>query len=402
MTEQKALQTSEPRDIANLEDSAMTIEGVIRQVNLIQEVMSRVMKDGEHYGVIPGTDKPTLYKPGAEKICTTFRLAPSYEIKRTDMANGHREYEIISTLTHIPSGQIFGQGVGSCSTMESKYRFRKAEQTCPDCGKNAIIKGKKQYGGGWLCFKKKDGCGAKFKDGDPVIENQEMGRIEYDNPADYYNTVLKIGKKRAHVDVVLTATAASDIFTQDLEDLTDNGVKPQSNGKKPDKPTDSAPPEENGNPKIAEAGHLQSMWAHIDSKGWTEEEAKAWIYEKFDVSTCTTLTTTEINKAMKYFNDNPKTKTDPPDQEKLVEIDEAGNISEVSPNDNPEAWLPNDALLKIFDQAGIEKKKEAGDKIRQYMATQGRTGDEVEAQLERLGIYTSPEAWKVFSEKALF
>jgi hypothetical protein len=43
--------------------------------------------------------------------------------------------------------------------------------------------------------------------------------VEHDNPADYYNTVLKMAKKRAHVDAILTATAASDIFTQDVEDM---------------------------------------------------------------------------------------------------------------------------------------------------------------------------------------
>ena len=43
-----------------------------------------------------------------------------------------------------------------------------------------------------------------------------------ENPdlADVYNTVLKIAKKRAHVDASLTATAASDIFTQDMEDTS--------------------------------------------------------------------------------------------------------------------------------------------------------------------------------------
>jgi hypothetical protein len=35
------------------------------------------------------------------------------------------------------------------------------------------------------------------------------------------NTVLKMAKKRAQIDAVLTATAASAIFTQDLEDIPD-------------------------------------------------------------------------------------------------------------------------------------------------------------------------------------
>ena len=44
--------------------------------------------------------------------------------------------------------------------------------------------------------------------------------METDNPADHYNTVFKMAKKRALVDAVLTTTAASDIFTQDLEDIS--------------------------------------------------------------------------------------------------------------------------------------------------------------------------------------
>jgi hypothetical protein len=155
-----------------------------------------------------------------------------------NLGKGHRQYEVQTALYSIVTGAFIGEGVGSCSTMESKYRFRKAEQKCPECGKEAIIKGKKEYGGGWLCFKKKGGCGVKFKDGDSDIENQEMGRIEYDNPADYYNTCLKIGKKRSLVDATLTATAASDIFTQDIEDMpkeiiTDEGGEHSTTTKSP-------------------------------------------------------------------------------------------------------------------------------------------------------------------------
>lgn len=205
----------------NFEEMAMTAETIRRQVNLIQEVMERVMQKDVHYGVIPGCGtKPTLLKPGAEKLSTTFRFAPSYKITKTEAPGGHREYEIICTLTHITTSLIVGQGVGSCSTMEGKYRFRNSDRVCPECSKSGtIIKGREEYGGGWICFAKKGGCGAKWKDGDKAIESQQPGKEEHDNPADYYNTVLKMAKKRAHVDAVLTATAASDIFTQDIEDM---------------------------------------------------------------------------------------------------------------------------------------------------------------------------------------
>ena len=44
-------------------------------------------------------------------------------------------------------------------------------------------------------------------------------RSENDNPWEYDNTLLKMAQKRALVAAVLNSTAASDIFTQDVEDL---------------------------------------------------------------------------------------------------------------------------------------------------------------------------------------
>jgi len=143
-------------------DDRMSLDEVKGNVDLIQQVMKEIMKKDEHYGVIPGCIKPSLLKPGAEKLCQTFRLAPTYEKIRTDYDRGHREYEIVCTLTHIPTGDVLGQGLGSCSTLESKFRYRNANRNCPKCGAEAIIKGKEQYGGGWLCYAKKGGCGAKF------------------------------------------------------------------------------------------------------------------------------------------------------------------------------------------------------------------------------------------------
>lgn len=200
--------------------SPLPVETIKHQIQVIQEVMAGAMVKDTHYGVIPGCgDKPTLLKAGAEKLCLTFRLSPTYVVTKTDLGGGHREYEVRCTLTHIPSGSVFGEGVGICSTHESKYRYRKAERNCPACGKSTIIKGKLEYGGGWLCFAKKGGCGAKFGDNDDAITSQQVGRVDNPDIADSFNTVLKIAKKRAHVDAVLTATAASDIFAQDLEDL---------------------------------------------------------------------------------------------------------------------------------------------------------------------------------------
>lgn len=225
-----ALTTTSPQavEIHDPQFGEMSVQSIVDRKRKIVEVMSAVMKDGDHYGRIPGCgDKPTLYKAGAEVLATVFNLAPTFVIARTDLPGGHREYQITCTLRHIASGAILGEGVGVCSTMESKYRWRRGERKCPECGKATIIKGKADYGGGWVCFAKKGGCGAKWGDGAKEIESQESGRVENQDIADTYNTVLKIAKKRAQVDCTLTAVGASDLLTQDLEDLPAGSPEPR-------------------------------------------------------------------------------------------------------------------------------------------------------------------------------
>jgi hypothetical protein len=123
-----------------------------------------------------------------------------------------------ATVFHAPTGTRLGYGEGMCSTRESRYAKRRGERLCPQCGKPAIIKGKAEYGGGWVCFKKKDGCGAKYHDTDPAITGQVVGDIENPDLPDLWNTVVKMSEKRARVDAVLAVTGASALFTQDVED----------------------------------------------------------------------------------------------------------------------------------------------------------------------------------------
>jgi hypothetical protein len=199
------------------------VQQVVEKTEMVAHAMEAVMKEGAdgHYGTIPGCgSKPALFKSGAEKLLVLFQLVVELDVSREDFADIdghdlHREYVITATLRHRTTGQVWGQGVGSASTLEKKYRWRGTQAACPECGKNAIIKGKAEYGGGWLCFAKKGGCGAKFK------ENPCPASDPLPNPdlADCWNTVLKMGKKRALVDATLTCTGASDLFTQDIEDL---------------------------------------------------------------------------------------------------------------------------------------------------------------------------------------
>lgn len=208
--------------------SPITPYQVQQQVQAIQKLMQDVMKDNVHFGKIPGCgDKPTLLQPGAQKLCFMFQLADDYQIEQTDMPNGHREYRVKCTLASKGSGSVQGTGLGICSTMESKYRYRNAadyeitDEPIPDDAKARKDEYRKQgYG-----MKKVNGswCWVRFKD---------SAKQENPDIADTYNTVLKMACKRALVHATINTTAASDIFAQDLEDLP--GAKVQDDQPAPE------------------------------------------------------------------------------------------------------------------------------------------------------------------------
>lgn len=197
------------------------IRGQIQSINQFQKVVRSCLVQDLDYGVIPGTDRPTLLKPGAEKITKLLGLSDTYEIvdRQEDWGKPFFRYLIRCTLKTIRDSVVISEGMGECNSYESKYRYRDAKRKCPSCGAEAIIKGKQEYGGGWLCFKKQGGCGAKFADGDTAIEGQSVGKVENEDIYSLVNTILKMAEKRALVDAALHAGRLSDVFTQDVEDL---------------------------------------------------------------------------------------------------------------------------------------------------------------------------------------
>ena len=199
---------------------ALTIQEAIARYNATVEFVQGVMKRDLDFGVIPGTGtKPTLLKPGAEKLCTLFGLVPEFETVNSivDFDAGLFYFHYRCRLTR--AGATAATGEGSCNSKEKKYRYRYQDRACPVCGKAAIIKGKAEYGGGWLCFAKKGGCGAKWPDDAPEIVGQAVGQVENTEPFDLINTLQKMAQKRALVAAVLIAANASEFFTQDVEDL---------------------------------------------------------------------------------------------------------------------------------------------------------------------------------------
>lgn len=194
---------------------AMHPTEIKEQIGLIQHVMKDVMKDTVHFGKIPGCgDKPALYQAGAEKIMLLFRFRPSFLILSSVESDTFLSYTIKCDLYHIPTEQLVGSGLGSCNSKETKYRYR-----------NVIINTPvpKEY---WTAREKGDVEGMEKALGGEKREVRKiktgwmiLSRVENENPWDFQNTLLKMAAKRAKVSAVLNATAASDIFTQDIEDL---------------------------------------------------------------------------------------------------------------------------------------------------------------------------------------
>ena len=190
--------------------------------------------EGEDYGVIPGTKKPTLLKPGAEKICNAYGLVPTFDetwIEGDGVTSPHLRVRIRCSL-HVgdAAGPVVGQGVGAANSWERKHRYRRGERACPSCGaEGTILRSKNPDDSGdrgWFCWSKKGGCGANFASDAQGIVGQEVGDVQNKDPYDTENTLLKMAKKRAHVDATLTATATSGLFSQDVEDLPAPAVPP--------------------------------------------------------------------------------------------------------------------------------------------------------------------------------
>lgn len=142
-----------------------------------EKIVADVLKSGPDFGIIPGTSKPTLLKPGAEKIADSLNLWPDFTILKEREEFGLEAedpfffYKYRCILRQRGSDLAVGSGNGSCNSMEKRYRY---------------------YSGGSLR-----------------------------PPEDIFaqvNTIDKMAQKRALVAAALSL-GFSEQFTQDMEDI---------------------------------------------------------------------------------------------------------------------------------------------------------------------------------------
>lgn len=151
------------------------IQGTLTKITQFQQLVQSQLKQNHDYGVIPGTPKPTLLKPGAEKIIMLMGLRSEFEIvdSTRDFEKGFFQYQVKCKLYR--GDTLITEGLGAANTKERKYLKQ-----------------------------------------DPYTMD---------------NTVLKIAKKRALIDAVLLVASLSEVFTQDLEDIDIKGNQLPQNEK---------------------------------------------------------------------------------------------------------------------------------------------------------------------------
>jgi hypothetical protein len=252
---------SQPQEMALVSNTKATIA----HIKAIKEIMKQVMVEGVHYGVIPGCDKPSLYKPGSEVLLTTFKISIEPEVR--EIRGDDITYQVRCIGKHIQTGMVIGVGIGECSTAEDKYRWRAAicqeefDATPEDMRRVKWNKGKydqnsRTYGKAWTV-------------------NQVRT-----NPADLANTALKLAKKRAQIDMCLTGLSASDIFTQDVEDLPpelldENGLQIPAAQQK-NKKNIYKEKEKTGQPQFATEAQIRLLRSRLPTANKTEVELCVW------------------------------------------------------------------------------------------------------------------------------
>lgn len=224
MNEARALEISQPSSLSMPE---MNVETAVERFKALGQFVKTIMRPETDYGIIPGTPKPTLLKPGAEKLCTFFGLTKEETILDREMDwtgkdHGGEPFFYFHYLIRLSrNGRLVAEADGSANSWETKHRYRQGEYKCPKCHKETIRRSKEDKGGGYYCWSKLGGCGAQFKKGDAAIESQDVGKRKNPDPADLVNTIQKMAYKRALVAATLVAVNASEYFTQDIEDLPD-------------------------------------------------------------------------------------------------------------------------------------------------------------------------------------
>lgn len=199
MVQNTGIETLNP--ISLIQDiDVKTVSDTLNKVKTLQSTLKNILVDKHDYGTIPGCgDKPTLLKPGAEKILMALGITSTYElIEHTENFDGKGFFAYTVKCTLFKNNAKITEGLGHANSKEKKWALEYVyEKDLPQGTDKELLKKKK-------------------------IETSKGTFYKYEIDADANskaNTILKMAKKRSQIDAVLTVASLSEIFTQDFDDL---------------------------------------------------------------------------------------------------------------------------------------------------------------------------------------
>jgi len=179
-----------------------TVEAFEKRLDELRNFTKRNLHEGVDFGTIPGTPKPTLLKPGAEKllrwnglVVESHFLPDSRLDLKGDLLDATLEGTVISTQTGIRLGTLHA----NCNSEERRYKDARHPR--------------------WRCRDAK--CGWKDnKEPEELVCPKCGGNIKRPQTlADQKNVIEKQVDKRLWVGAALLYTMASEAYTQDVEDM---------------------------------------------------------------------------------------------------------------------------------------------------------------------------------------
>lgn len=245
---------------AGLSVVPMDVDIAVETYRRMTEFIRRAMRPGVDYGLVPGTTKPSLYKPGAEKLQRFFafqvKVSLSHSIEQWEVPVDAYSYPLFhyryTAEVRGPGGVLIATCDGEANSYESKYHWRWVPSSKLSAKyKSAFEQGalesqlgnemefafaidKKettgQYGKPpeyWAQWEEDIANGVARKISKKTRSNKVMDawerdgslvRIPNDDIYSQVNTLLKMAQKRAYVGAIILAGNASEFFTQDIEE----------------------------------------------------------------------------------------------------------------------------------------------------------------------------------------
>lgn len=218
---------------------ALTFNEAKQRLAMLQTFVKEMMIPGVDYGMIPGCPQPSLLKSGAEKLCDIYGFSKLIGVTNRveDWQEGFFSYEVKVTLINKKTGLVEAEGVGCCNSKERKYK------------------------------------------------RQDAFSIS--------NTILKMAKKRAIVDAVLSATRSSGIFSQDIED-----IEPKGDGVNDPTPIHALPTETY---KPATKQQLTEIFTLVNSQKIPIDKAKSLMFARYKVDESRRLSSSEAGDFLDYL-----------------------------------------------------------------------------------------------------